>query len=123
LARETDDGNRSARQDIIAIAEAIDRFINASGRYLSASPWFDALVALSRDVRDLLEADAHLNPDDVCDICRELMAHFGRLDHKETEDDDPYLQGLARWSELRDAHANCLRVLRGVCFGEDPRVG
>jgi hypothetical protein len=59
------------------------------------SLWLDALVALGRNVRHLLEADARLDRDDVRGVCDELMAHFNRL-HSSGEGEYPYLSELGR---------------------------
>jgi hypothetical protein len=117
LAPQTDEGTPSARERIFALGEAIDGLIEGSSRSrASVSPWLEALAEFRQDVRDLIEADASLDSDDLREVCAELMAHFARFD-PDTQSDDANPSELTRRSELHDAYANCLRVVCDICFG------
>ena len=119
MPRSENGGPSDSRARIIALAEALDRLIATLRMHLQErADWLQALVGLVGDVRDLIEADARLGPDDLRDVCTETSLLFARLER------DPgfahtYRRLIARQPDVRKASAECARALREICASDN----
>lgn len=115
MRRPKSGGSPDYRAPMVVLAEALDRLIVALRRHVEGEPdWLQLLVRHTGELRDLIDADAHLEADDLRDVCRETEALFAGLATEATFA-RCYGKAIAQRPDLRKAHADCNKALREIC--------